>query len=74
MPLYEYDCKTCQHSVEVLLNRSDEQPECPECGGHQLERLLSVPATPAVRSGMSLPTAAQSCGAPRCCGGGGCQS
>lgn len=72
MPLYEYDCQSCQKSVEVLLSRSDETPECPECGGNRLERLLSVPATPSVRSGAALPTAAQDCGAPRCCGGG-CQ-
>jgi len=73
MPLYEYDCDQCEQSVEVLLSRSDETPECPTCGGHALTRLLSVTANPAVRQGISLPTAAENCGAPRCCGGGGCQ-
>ncbi|QDS95016.1 Zinc ribbon domain protein [Roseimaritima multifibrata] len=73
MPIYEYDCQTCKHPVEVLLNRADETPECPDCGGEKLTRLLSVPATPSVRSGSgSLPVAAESCAAPRCCGGG-CQ-
>jgi putative FmdB family regulatory protein len=79
MPLYEYHCDNCDATVEVLLRRSDEQPDCPRCHGQQLHRLLSVPASPAVRGNgssrqpSSLPMASdEGCGAPRCCGGG-CQ-
>jgi putative FmdB family regulatory protein len=72
MPLYEYHCSDCDQTVEVLLRRSDEQPACPECHGEQLARQLSVTATPAVKGAAGLPMARQpeSCGAPRCCGGG----
>ncbi len=74
MPLYEYECKPCNKLVEVLLRRSDEIAECPHCANRDIERQLSVPASPAVRSGGSLPVAGggEACGAPRCCGGG-CQ-
>lgn len=73
MPLYEYRCQDCEMEVEVLLSRSNEQPECPNCGSAKLDRLLSVPAAPAVRSGTSsLPALPTGCEAPRCCGGG-CQ-
>ncbi|MDG2222812.1 MAG: zinc ribbon domain-containing protein [Rubripirellula sp.] len=70
MPLYEFECKSCQTVVEVLVRSETEKSDCPSCGGSKLERLLSVPASPAVR-GKSLPTTSEGCGAPRCCGGGG---
>ena len=71
MPLYEYHCSDCDQTVEVLLRRPDEAPECPECHGSHLQRQLSVTSAPSVKSGRSLPTASgESCGAPRCCGGG----
>jgi putative FmdB family regulatory protein len=73
MPLYEYSCSKCQSEFELLI-RSDETPQCPGCGGGDLERLLSVPAAHTASSSQ-LPV----CGAPApgaCglaqCGGGGC--
>lgn len=71
MPIYEYECKTCDHTIELLLRSSSDQPVCPECGESELEKVFSVPASPAVRDGSSLPVSGgESCGAPRCCGGG----
>ena len=78
MPLYEYQCDACQQTVEVLVRSQAAQPSFPVCGTDRLEKLFSVPASPAIRSGGGLPvasrgdSAAQACGAPRCCGGG-CQ-
>ena len=74
MPLYEYECKSCDQIVEVLVRSSEDQPLCPSCGAKKLQQVLSVPAAPAVKSGSSLPVtgAGDSCDAPRCCGGG-CQ-
>lgn len=74
MPLYEYECETCDQTVEVLVRSGDEKPECPGCGDHKLAKVFSVPASPSVKSGgSSLPMAADDCGAPGgCCGGGGC--
>ena len=44
MPLYEYQCQSCGHLLEVLQKFSDAPlTECSECQG-KLERLLSAPA------------------------------
>jgi putative FmdB family regulatory protein len=41
MPLHEYKCRTCAHEFEALV-LSSTSPECPECHGRDLERLLSA--------------------------------
>lgn len=34
MPLYEFQCLKCQNVFELILNRSEAQPEgCPKCEG-----------------------------------------
>ncbi|MCG8650050.1 MAG: zinc ribbon domain-containing protein [Pirellulales bacterium] len=77
MPLYEYECKSCQTVVESLVRTESDHREqqtgtCPDCGQKGMQRVFSVPASPAVKSGSSLPVTSEGCGAPRCCGGG-CQ-
>ncbi len=68
MPLYEFACRTCEHTFEELVHNS-EAVECPECHGRKVERLLSVPARPRVVN-QPLPLAcnpqAPPCG-PGCC-------
>lgn len=82
MPLYEFECKTCSEisstssAKEILLRSPSDTPLCPDCGGDQLERLMSATAAPAMGVG-TLPVsggaaAGEACGMPRCCGGG-CQ-
>ena len=44
MPLYEYQCKQCEHRFEKIQSFSaPEEKVCPECGG-EVERLISAPA------------------------------
>ncbi|TWU49762.1 FmdB family zinc ribbon protein [Rubripirellula reticaptiva] len=79
MPLYEYECKSCDQVIEILVSTpsADVIPndaQCPGCGSGQFQRVFSVTASPTVKSGAaseSLPIAGGggSCGAPRCCGG-----
>jgi putative FmdB family regulatory protein len=69
MPLYEYDCRQCDHAFEALVF-DGEKAECPECHGQRLERRLSVPAKPRAESA-ALPMAGcdpklPPCG-PGCC-------
>jgi putative FmdB family regulatory protein len=68
MPLYEYNCRTCEHTFEALV-QNGEAVECPECQGRRLERLLSLPAKPRPEA-RSLPTSCDPklppCG-PGCC-------
>jgi len=40
MPLYEFECRACRHSFEMLV-RGHEQPSCPSCGAQDIERLQS---------------------------------
>lgn len=63
MPLYEYVCRDCDTQSEVLVQGS-QQPECPQCGGSKLTKLLSVVAAPGRDSTAAAP-------APRM-GGGSC--
>ena len=44
MPIYEYACKNCEHTLEELQKISDDPLVlCPACGKPQLKRLLSAP-------------------------------
>ena len=56
MPLYEYVCQTCHSNCELLIRGDDEQPVCPDCGGHSLEKQMSVPSAHA-RGSSQLPMA-----------------
>ena len=42
MPIYEYECESCDLTFEKLMFQGDEDPVgCPECGTQNVKRLLS---------------------------------
>ncbi len=42
MPLYEYQCKSCGETTEVLQKAKDKPLEkCPKCGGPVFKRISS---------------------------------
>lgn len=43
MPLFDYRCRSCDHTFEALV-RGKEKPACPSCESADLERLVSTPA------------------------------
>ncbi|MFT5502202.1 MAG: putative FmdB family regulatory protein [Woeseiaceae bacterium] len=44
MPIYEYACKHCKHTLDALQKMSDDPlVDCPECGEPALKKLLSAP-------------------------------
>lgn len=44
MPIYEYQCESCGHRVELIQQRSDAPlAECPKCHG-AVKKLLAAPA------------------------------
>jgi putative FmdB family regulatory protein len=44
MPIYEYACAKCSHTLDALQKLSDiPLVECPECGQPALRRLISAP-------------------------------
>jgi putative FmdB family regulatory protein len=75
MPLYEYHCEPCDHIFETLIRKADDIARCPQCGGADVAKQLSVPS--AMHSGRSragdLPICGDSstsqsfsCGRPQC--------
>ena len=43
MPIYEYQCKKCEHKLEALQKMSDSPLlKCPECGKKSLSKLVSA--------------------------------
>jgi putative FmdB family regulatory protein len=71
MPLYEYQCRHCQHQFEVLV-REQTVLTCPSCESQELDKLLSVFAVgaPATRVTARQPAPCGTCGDPR--GPGSC--
>ena len=45
MPIYEYGCQNCDHTLDALQKIADAPlADCPECGQPTLKRLLSAPS------------------------------
>lgn len=45
MPIFDYSCQACGHTFDILQKLgADQLTECPECGQHELKKLLSAPA------------------------------
>jgi putative FmdB family regulatory protein len=43
MPIYEYKCTECEHTLEKLQKMSDDPlVECPECGKASLQKMISA--------------------------------
>jgi putative FmdB family regulatory protein len=47
MPLYEYQCRACGKSFEMLrrMQDADKDLQCPDCESDEIERLLSTFST-----------------------------
>lgn len=43
MPIYEYECRSCQRITSTLILKKEEEQEvhCAFCGGNRLTRVLS---------------------------------
>jgi putative FmdB family regulatory protein len=45
MPIYEYCCQECGHSLEAIQKLADAPlADCPECGKPALKKQISAPA------------------------------
>ena len=62
MPLFEYACNNCDHEFEALV-MGNREPECPECHGRSLEKLISGFAV-----GGDAPSAVNAAGSCGTCG------
>lgn len=72
MPLYDYVCRDCGKSSEVLVFGAADEPTCPACGGRNMQRQISATSSLTGRQGQFMPGA----GDTACCGSapghGGC--
>lgn len=43
MPIYEYQCLSCENEFQKLILKKEEEEEllCPECSGENIKRLIS---------------------------------
>ena len=68
MPIYEYRCNTCECTFEHLaLSTTEPPPECPECCGSDVEKMMSAGA---IRPN-GIPTGSGGFKAPSCRPSGG---
>ncbi len=44
MPIYDYSCRGCGTTFELLVRGERKPPTCPSCESQEVERKLSVPA------------------------------
>jgi putative FmdB family regulatory protein len=78
MPIYEYLCKNCGKTCEILMTSVTKQPECPWCASISLKKLLSAHAaiSGSATSGLPGPGDTACCGASpshaSCAGPGSC--
>lgn len=43
MPIYEYECRACEHELEALQKMSDAAlTDCPACGQPELRKKISA--------------------------------
>jgi putative FmdB family regulatory protein len=43
MPIYEYQCESCEDTFEKLVFKGDDEGiDCPSCGGKKVKRLMSA--------------------------------
>ncbi|MBN1420453.1 MAG: zinc ribbon domain-containing protein [Planctomycetes bacterium] len=74
MPLYDFVCKACGRTSEILVRSSSESVACPGCGKRKLERCMSAPAVivkGAAPVAASAPAASKkSCSRSSCAGCG----
>ncbi len=57
MPIYEYECRDCRTSFELLM-RSDTKVACPSCDSEKVVRKLSMFAAHVARNPEALPACA----------------
>jgi len=77
MPIYEFKCNSCGQISEFIVPsfNTAENLQCPDCGSHYLERLLSTPSLVRERSHHSGSTCCgrkERCEKPPCAPNGRC--
>ena len=76
MPLFDFKCRVCGLTSEVLLLNGDvTRARCPECGSAEMEKLLSTFNTAKFMQATGEQTCCgreERCDRPPCSNGGSC--
>ncbi len=76
MPIYEYRCRNCNATFEMLV-RASTTVICPQCGGSSLDKLLSAPimlsGRTARQAGRTCCGQEERCDTPPCSAGETCR-
>ena len=78
MPIFEYLCKDCGKSSEILIFQEDKAQKCAFCGSTNIKKLLSTPSSMSgqVKNTMPGPNDTACCGLSPgeadCAGPGSC--
>lgn len=76
MPIYDYRCKECGTISELLFRNPDNDVKCPQCGGINMEKLVSASYTikmDATAPGTTCCGRAERCEEPSCSSGDICR-
>lgn len=69
MPIYEFDCRTCDREFEELVPFDASAVACPDCGSTDTGRRLSTFQRVRVKAAAGAPASAPRSGHGGCCGG-----
>jgi len=67
MPIFEYDCRSCDHQFETIVLSAREKVSCPKCSSKEVDKQLSVFSAPA-STGDAAADRGVCTGMPQTCG------
>jgi putative FmdB family regulatory protein len=66
MPIFEYNCRSCDHHFEIFVLSVREKICCPKCASKKVDKQLSVFSAPATNSD-AVPNGGVCTGMPQTC-------
>jgi putative FmdB family regulatory protein len=67
MPIFEYNCRSCEQHFETIVLSTREKISCPKCKSKKVDKQLSVFSAPAA-TGDTAPNGGACTGTPQTCG------
>lgn len=67
MPIFEYNCRSCDNHFETIVLSAREKITCPKCASKKVDKQLSVFSAPA-SSRDAAPSGGVCTGTPQTCG------
>jgi putative FmdB family regulatory protein len=68
MPIFEYNCRRCNHRFETIVFSAREKVACPKCRNKTVDKQLSVFRSPATGKETISATGAGCACTPQTCG------